>query len=425
MKPKAMLTFIGRAAWHALHFYKICVPLKIFPCQRKKRNKMVAPRLSRRTFAILGLAAFIILWFFMLRKASNDDKIEVILPGSELIKILPSKFLDMKPFKVLVTGGAGFIGSHIVEFFDQHVPQCSQVIVLDNLSSGRASNLEFSKKNTKLQDANSRVRLIKGSITDKDTVQSIFHNEPDIAYVFHLAALISVAESMSAPMEYNTVNTLGTITLLKAIQSHGKQVKSFVFSSSAALYGNAGGTEPKKESNCVQCQSPYCQTKYDGEYYCSLIAKDAGFKCVALRYFNVFGERQAINSGYGAVIPKLISAAHKNEKMVLYGGGAQTRDFVYVKDVMVANVYGAVTATKPFEIYNVGYGKCVSIKQLANLVKGLIPESTSQVELLPERPGDVQFSQSDVSKYRAAKWSPSFTFEGALQKTIEYYKQNE
>ena len=222
--------------------------------------------------------------------------------------------------RVLVTGGAGFIGSHIVEHFQGQ----AEVRVLDNLRSGFKHNL-----------AGLEHEFIEGSILDRDLVRQAVDG---MDYIFHLAAMISVPESMQKPIECTEINTNGTLVVLE--EAAKAKVKKLVLSSSAAIYGD-NPVVPKVETMFPEPKSPYAITKLDGEYYCKMFTAEGRLQTACLRYFNVFGPRQDPKSQYAAAVPIFIDRALKHEAIAIYGDGEQTRDFIFVKDIAAANAYFA------------------------------------------------------------------------------------
>jgi UDP-glucose 4-epimerase len=223
--------------------------------------------------------------------------------------------------KVLVTGGAGFIGSHVVEYFQGR----AEVRVLDNLRSGFKHNL-----------GGLQCEFIPGSVLDRDQVRRAVQG---VDYVFHLAAMVSVPESANKPLECAEINAAGTLVLLE--EAARARAKKLVFSSSAAIYGN-NPVMPKIEMMPPEPKSPYAATKLDGERHCKRFADQGRLPTVCLRYFNVFGPRQNPESQYAAAIPAFIDRALKNQPMIIFGDGEQTRDFIYVKDVAAANAFFAI-----------------------------------------------------------------------------------
>lgn len=302
---------------------------------------------------------------------------------------------------VLITGGAGFIGSHIAEHFAQ---RGAEVRVLDNLRSGFTRNLD-----------GLACRFIEGSVTDRAAVKEAVRG---VDYVFHLAAMVSVPESMHKPIECVEINTQGTLVVLEEAARAG--VKKLCLSSSAATYGD-NPVLPKVETMLPEPKSPYAVTKLDGEYYCRMFAEEGWLKTGSMRYFNVFGPRQDPKSQYAAAVPIFIEKALKHEPITIFGDGGQTRDFVYVKDVVAANVF---VAERPdvTGVYNVAYGNSVTIKALAEMIIELT-SSRSILEFAPPRAGDVRDSMADVSRIRSAGFTPVADFQSGLRQTIQFFRE--
>ena len=299
--------------------------------------------------------------------------------------------------KILVTGGAGFIGSHIVEHFQGK----AEVRVLDNLRSGHKKNL-----------AGLQYRFIKASILDRAAVRRAVKG---VDYIFHLAAMISVPESMQKPVECNEINTVGTLVVLEEAARAG--VKKLVFSSSAAIYGD-NPVVPKTETMLPEPKSPYAITKLDGEFYCKMF--ESRLPTVCLRYFNVFGPRQDPKSQYAAAVPIFAACALKNQPLTIYGDGEQTRDFIFVKDVVAANAFFA-TESDATGVFNVACGRRMTINELAKTICRLA-SSRSAVKYGPVRPGDVKHSVASIEKLRAAGFNPSANFNDGLRMTIEHFR---
>jgi UDP-glucose 4-epimerase len=304
--------------------------------------------------------------------------------------------------KVLVTGGAGFIGSHIVEHFQSQ----AEVRVLDNLRSGFKANLN-----------GCRHEFIQASILDREAVRGAMRG---VDYVFHLAAMISVPESMHHPVECNELNAAGTLVVLEEAARAG--VKKLVFSSSAAIYGDNPAT-PKIETMLPEPKSPYAVTKLDGEYYCAMFAREGRLATAALRYFNVFGPRQDPQSQYAAAVPIFVERAVAGRSITIHGDGGQTRDFVFVKDVVAANVFFA-TQSAATGVYNVAYGRRISIKALAQLICRLTG-SSSEIVHGPERLGDVKHSLASIEKLLAAGFLPAGDFEAGLKSTVRFFSERQ
>lgn len=301
--------------------------------------------------------------------------------------------------KILVTGGAGFIGSHIVEHFQSQ----ADVVVLDNFRSGFRKNLD-----------GLQCRLIEGSITDPVAVRQAVQG---VDYIFHLAAMISVPESMTKPRECVEINTQGTLIVLEEAARAG--VKKLCLSSSAAIYGD-NPRLPKTEDMLPEPKSPYAVTKLDGEYYCRMFHDEGWLKTACMRYFNVFGPRQDPKSQYAAAVPIFIDKAVRNDPITIFGDGLQTRDFVFVKDVVAANVF---LATRPdlTGVYNVACGGTITIKELAEKIV-VLTGSGSQIRFAAERAGDIKHSKADVTKIKSAGFAPMNRFEDGLSRTIEFFK---
>jgi UDP-glucose 4-epimerase len=301
--------------------------------------------------------------------------------------------------KVLITGGAGFIGSHVVE----HLQGQAEVRVLDNLCSGFKHNL-----------SGFHCDFIQGSIRERAVVRRVMEG---VDYVFHLAAMTSVAESMQKPVECAEVNTIGTLIMLE--EAARAKVKKLIYSSSAAIYGDNPAT-PKVETMVPEPKSPYAVSKLDGELYCQMFTREGRLQTACLRYFNVFGPRQDPQSQYAAAVPIFIDRAVKNEPITIYGDGEQTRDFIYVTDVVAANVFSARQSSMT-GVFNVAYGRCITINNLAKTICRLTG-SRSEIKHSVERPGDVKHSVAAIDKLAAAGFSSQGDFPDGLRATIEFFK---
>lgn len=309
----------------------------------------------------------------------------------------------MRKTKVVVTGGAGFIGSHIVEYW---LSEGAEVHIIDNLRSGFISNVVL------FPDA----AFHYGSITDKSLVDEVFK---DADYVHHLAALISVPESVERPYECIEINLIGLLNVLEASRKFG--VKKIVLSSSAAVYGE-NPESPKTTKTLPAPKSPYGITKLDGEYYLNMYKELYGLGAVSLRYFNVFGPRQDPKSQYAAAVPIFITKALKDDPITIYGDGEQTRDFIFVKDVVQANILAAKNEDVN-GVFNVALGNSTSIKTLAETIVSLT-ESKSDIHFHSERKGDIKHSLADIQKIKKElNFNPNFDLESSLKLTIDYFKQ--
>ncbi len=290
--------------------------------------------------------------------------------------------------RVLITGGAGFIGHHLAIAWRR---RGAEVVVLDNFRTGRRANIAAVRAAT----GEAGFTLVEGSITDPEAVARAMEG---CTVVHHLAAQVSVPESVERPRECVDINVNGLLTVLDAAKARG--VSRVVFSSSAAVYGD-DPRSPKTEDMAPSPKSPYGITKLDGEYYLRMYAELHGVPAVSLRYFNVFGPRQDPRSVYAAAVPIFIERARSGRAITVFGDGAQTRDFVYVEDVAAANI---LAATHPDagrgEVFNVAQGGVTTIADLARTIVALTG-SSSPIEFAPERPGDIRHSRADISRIRA------------------------
>jgi nucleoside-diphosphate-sugar epimerase len=306
----------------------------------------------------------------------------------------------------LVTGGAGFIGSHIVE---ELVRRGETVRVLDNFITGKRENiapfLDF-------------VELVEGDIRDLGTCRQALG---DMDYVLHQAALPSVPRSIEDPLLANRINAEGTLNLLVA--SYEAKIKRFVFASSCAVYGDAA-TLPKKEGSEGKPLSPYAVSKLAGEKYCQVFSEIYGLGTISLRYFNVFGPRQDPHSQYAAVIPLFITRILGKQKPQVFGDGDQTRDFIYVANVVEANLRSVEAPPEAFgEVFNIGCGERTTINTLAMEINALLG-SYLEPEYLEPRPGDIRHSFADIGKARRILgFEPEVGFKQGLKKTVTWYKK--
>ena len=300
--------------------------------------------------------------------------------------------------RILITGGAGFIGSHIAEYFHDK----ADVRILDNLRSGFPRNL-----------AGLNVEFIRGDVRDRVKVARAMQN---VDYVFHLAAMIGVPESMQNPLECVDINVNGTLVVLE--EAARAKVKKLCFASSAAVYGNADNVI-RREDMCADPDSVYAVTKLDGEHYCKIFSESGKLKTVSLRYFNVFGPRQDPGSAYAAAPAVFCDRAIHGQKIKIFGDGKQSRDFVYIDDVVKVNAFFMENELEG--VYNVASGRSVSINDLVNRIL-FITDSQSEIEHLPERPGDIRHLQASTDKLHSAGVRCDCTFSAGLGKTINFYK---
>jgi len=304
--------------------------------------------------------------------------------------------------KVVITGGAGFIGSHVVEYWND---KGADVHIIDNLRSGFEKNLENFEN----------VVLHKGSITDKSLTNKVLENTD---YVFNFAALISVPESLEKPDECIDINVKGLLNILDSAKLNG--VKKVVHSSSAAIYGDDPRL-PKDISMRPKPQTPYGITKLDGEYYLQMYYEQYGLNTTSLRYFNVFGPRQDPKSQYAAAIPIFVFKALRNEPITIYGDGKQTRDFVYVKDVVQANVLAAENENV-IGVFNVANENAITINELAKLIIKTT-NSQSKISYEPTRPGDIKHSLASIKETKELlNFNPSHDLISSLETTIRYFE---
>lgn len=302
--------------------------------------------------------------------------------------------------RVIVTGGAGFIGSHLS---DELARRDYQVIILDNLSKGRMSNIEPVLKN-------GGTEFVQGDITNLPLLRKLFSGAD---YVFHQAAIPSVLYSIENPRTSHNANITGTLNVLLAAKDKG--IKKVVYASSSSVYGDTP-TLPKVEDMIPNPLSPYAVTKLAGEYYCTVFQEIYGLNTVCLRYFNVYGPRQDPNSPYAAVISLFINNALAGKSPIIFGNGEQSRDFTYVKDVVEANILAV--ESNATGIFNLGSSQRVTINHLAQLVIKLVGNSTIKPIYKDSRPGDITHSLADISKARDFGYYPKYSLEVGLKETI-------
>ncbi len=306
--------------------------------------------------------------------------------------------------RILVTGGAGFIGSNLCEAL---LEMGHEVRVLDNFSTGKRENLG---------DFIQSIEVMEGDIRDYETLEKAVTG---VERVIHLAAMSSVPWSVDDPEAAHHMNATGTLHVLKASRDHG--VQRVVLASTSAIYGE-NPVQPKREEMIPEPMSPYAATKLAGEHYCRIFSSLYGLETVALRYFNVYGKRQDPASHYSAVIPKFITRMLSNSNPVIYGDGEQTRDFVFVEDCNRANIKASFTDGISGEFFNIGSGMNISVNELFNTIRDI---TGAKLEPVYEdaRKGDVRESLSDISKARRhLGFEPAYTMEAGLRKTIEWYR---
>lgn len=307
--------------------------------------------------------------------------------------------------KFLVTGGAGFIGSHIVEAL---VDRGDEVRVLDNLSTGDRANLEpFAAS----------IEFIEGDLVDPEVVAAAVDG---VDCIFHEAALPSVPRSVEYPLDTNAACVTGTVTLLDAARRAG--VRRLVYAASSSAYGDQP-TSSKRETDLPAPLSPYGAAKLAAEYYCQAFTATYGFETVAIRYFNVFGPRQDPDSPYSAVIPRFITALLAGQPPVIYGDGHQARDFTYVKNVVHGNLLAADASGAAGRVFNVANGRSTSLLELVDLLNEMLGTDVAPKHD-PPRAGDIRESLADISQARAVlNYEPQIRFEDGLRRSIDYYRQ--
>jgi len=305
----------------------------------------------------------------------------------------------------LVTGGAGFIGSHIVE---RLLRDGARVRVLDNFSTGHRKHLEFGAESDRLQ-------VIEGDITNLTTV---IEAASGVEVIFHQAAQRSVPRSVDDPLGANENNVNGTLNVLLAAQK--ARVRRVVYASSSSAYGDRPDL-PKREDQTPAPISPYAVSKLTGEYYCSVWSRLYGVETVSLRYFNVFGPRQDPASQYAAVIPKFILSALQRTPLEVHGDGLQSRDFTYIDNVVEANLLGAKADGVSGEVFNVGCGNRISLMEIIKLLEAQLGYSLTAAHT-PPRTGDVRHTLADISKAkRLLGYIPAVEFADGLRQTVKFF----
>lgn len=312
--------------------------------------------------------------------------------------------------RYLITGGAGFIGSHIVE---RLLKDGCFVRVLDNFSSGKRENLTLAGAGP----GNSNFELIEGDIRDKSICSRAAQG---VDYVLHQAALRSVPKSLKTPHEFNAVNIDGTLNLLEA--SLENKVKRFVCASSSSIYGEAEKF-PEEEGDCPKLISPYALTKLANEFYCRIFTENYGLETVALRYFNVFGPRQALDDEYAVVIPKFIHCILHDEQPPIFGTGKQSRDFTYIDNVVQANILSATTKGVKNEVFNVAVGKDTTVLELVDCLNKIIGKNIKP-KFLPVRLGDAFRTCADISRIKTKLgFKPEINFEEGMKRTVASFRK--
>lgn len=305
---------------------------------------------------------------------------------------------------VLVTGGAGFIGSNIARSL---VEQGHRVRVLDNFSTGKRENL---------REIADRIEMVEGDIRSYHIVREAVEG---VDVILHQAALPSVPRSIRDPITTNEVGTSGTLNVLQAARDCG--IRRVVFAGSSSVYGDTP-TLPKHEGMTPSPASPYAVSKLAGEHYCKVFFQLYGLETVVLRYFNVFGPRQDPNSQYSAVIPRFIELMRRGERPTIFGDGEQSRDFTYIDNVIEANLLAATAdAMIAGEVFNVACNDRVTLNLLVNVLRGAMRIDIEPI-YAPRRPGDVIHSYASIEKFRGAvDYEPSVMFEEGVRRTVAWY----
>jgi len=305
--------------------------------------------------------------------------------------------------KVVVTGGAGFIGSHLAE---ELAGRGYPVIILDDLSTGKKGNIETPLK----KDG---VEFVSGSIADLPLLQKLFQ---DVHYVFHLAAIPSVPRSVKNPQASHEVNATGTLNVLLAARDNN--VGRVIYSSSSSVYGDTP-TLPKKEDMVPNPLSPYAVAKLAGEYYCEVFHEVYGLSTVCLRYFNVYGPRQDPDSQYASVIPRFIRSCYEGNPPIIFGDGEQTRDFTFVEDAVMANILAA--ESDACGVFNISRGESITINRLAKLIMELIGNRMEPIHQEP-RSGDIKHSLADITKATVFGYEPKYSLEQGLREAVRSFQ---
>lgn len=317
---------------------------------------------------------------------------------------------DLSASSFLVTGGAGFIGSHIAEYLLTN--GAKKVRVLDNMANGFTSNLDVLKQHNAFE-------FIEGDIRDFDTCLKACAG---MDYVSHQAALGSVPRSIKEPVYFNDVNVGGFVNMLKAAVDN--EVKQFVYASSSSVYGDEP-TLPKQENRIGNCLSPYAATKKTNELYAQIFADVYGIKLMGFRYFNIFGPRQDPDGAYAAVIPLFVKHIIKRTPVFINGDGAQTRDFTFVENAVQINIKGMLTGNTQAlnKVYNVAVGESYSINYLYQACTDYLQSDFAATYREP-RTGDIRDSLADISlAKKILDYQPVKKFEEGLVETIEFFKQ--
>ncbi|QEG36022.1 SDR family oxidoreductase [Bythopirellula goksoeyrii] len=306
--------------------------------------------------------------------------------------------------RFLVTGGAGFIGSHLASAL---VDQGEQVVVLDNLSTGRRENLDHLE---------GKITFIHGDLLDHDSLEEALRG---VEVVYHQAALASVPRSVAAPMDTHAACVTGTLQLLDLSRAAG--VRRVVYAGSSSAYGDQP-FQSKREVDLPRPLSPYAAAKLAGEYYLQAFTATYGLETVTIRYFNVFGPRQDPNSEYSAVIPKFVTAMLRGERPTIFGDGIQSRDFTFIDNVVSGNLAAAKAPGAVGRVLNVACGSQIDLLQLVGSINRVLGTKIEPI-FADRRPGDVKESLADISLAREIlDYQPVINFDEGLRRSIDYYR---
>lgn len=309
----------------------------------------------------------------------------------------------MKNKNIVVTGGLGFIGSHIVD----NLIEDNNVTIIDDKSSGSENNLK--------NPTHDNLEIIVGGINELN-LKEIFSDKD---YIFHLAAMASVPLSIEEPLKAHKINATGTLNVLKAALD--SDIKKLVNSSSSAVYGD-NPNMPLSETELIQPQSPYAVSKATSEYYCQIFSDVYGLDTLSFRYFNVFGPKQNPNSQYAAVIPKFIDSLLSGERPIIYGDGEQSRDFIYVSNIVNANI--TACKSKYNGVLNLASGKSLTINELFEIIQNILDLPITPI-YKPERSGDIKHSLADIDNLKNINFKPNLDFEKQLKETIIWFQNKD
>ncbi|MFP4458367.1 MAG: NAD-dependent epimerase/dehydratase family protein [Candidatus Zixiibacteriota bacterium] len=305
-----------------------------------------------------------------------------------------------RKYNFLITGGCGFIGSNIAHHL---IRLGHNVRIIDNLTTGRLQNIKS------ILEA---IDFIEGDIRDMSVIRK---SVSDVDFVFHTAALASVPESIKNPMKCLDINEKGTLNLLEGCSL--EDIKRIIFSSSAAVYGDLPDL-PKTEESDLKPLSPYAVSKIAGEYYCKCYYHNFGLESVILRYFNVFGPRQLPNSDYAAVIPKFIDRVKQKKPLTVHGDGKQTRDFIFIEDIVKANMTACFSEGIAGQIFNIASGESIELLKLIDYIR----EPDTRIFFEKPREGDIKYSSADITKAKKhLGFEPNISLDRAISITKDYF----